>query len=148
MPARKRPTPEDTVTARQTLLDGLARDVDIVELQRELVPLHRGTTPSPARCSSASPPTRWTGAGPAGPTRCPGGATRAVLARAHLPRPGRRVIQEFFFHGVPVEPGDGAQSPGDGSPGPASWPPASGRRTRCRRGGRRTGPGNGRGTRW
>jgi len=59
------------VTARQTLLDGLARDVDIVELQSELVPLYRGTTPSPARCSSASPPTRWTGAGPAGPTRCP-----------------------------------------------------------------------------
>jgi len=29
MPARKRPTPEDTVTARQTLLDGLARDADI-----------------------------------------------------------------------------------------------------------------------
>jgi len=30
MPARKRPTREDTVTARQTLLDGLARDVDIL----------------------------------------------------------------------------------------------------------------------
>jgi len=28
------------VTARQTLLDGLARDVDIVELESELVPLH------------------------------------------------------------------------------------------------------------
>src|SRR5215471_19700821 len=28
-------------------------------------------TPSPARCSSAPPRTRWTGAGPAGPTRCP-----------------------------------------------------------------------------
>ena len=26
MPARKRPTPEDTVTARRVLLDGLARD--------------------------------------------------------------------------------------------------------------------------
>jgi hypothetical protein len=40
MPARKRPTPEDTVTARQTLLDGLARDVDIFELMSELAPLH------------------------------------------------------------------------------------------------------------
>src|SRR5436190_17462546 len=40
MPARKRPTPEDTVTARQTLLDGLARDVDIFELVSELAPLH------------------------------------------------------------------------------------------------------------
>src|SRR5215831_19775451 len=40
MPARKRPTPEDTVTARQILLDGLACDVDIFELESELVPLH------------------------------------------------------------------------------------------------------------
>jgi len=29
MPARKRPAPEATAAARQTLLDGLARDVDI-----------------------------------------------------------------------------------------------------------------------
>ena len=39
------------------------------------------------------------------------------------PRPadmrGRGVIQEFFFDRVPVEPGDGAQPPGDGGPGPA-----------------------------
>jgi hypothetical protein len=40
MPARKRPTPEDTVTARQTLLDGLARDADVFELVSELAPLH------------------------------------------------------------------------------------------------------------
>jgi hypothetical protein len=40
MPARKRPTPKDTVTARQILLDGLARDVDIFELESALVPLH------------------------------------------------------------------------------------------------------------
>jgi hypothetical protein len=40
MPARKRPAPEDAVTARQTLLDGLARDADIFELLRELAPLH------------------------------------------------------------------------------------------------------------
>jgi hypothetical protein len=40
MPARKRPAPEDTVTARRVLLDGLARDVDIFELVSELAPLH------------------------------------------------------------------------------------------------------------
>src|SRR5271170_7025509 len=40
MPARKRPVPEDAVTARQTLLDGLARDADIFELLSELAPLH------------------------------------------------------------------------------------------------------------
>jgi hypothetical protein len=40
MPVRKRPTPEDTVTARRVLLDGLARDADIFELVSELAPLH------------------------------------------------------------------------------------------------------------
>jgi hypothetical protein len=40
------------------------------------------------------------------------------------PRPahmhGRGVIQQFFPDGVPVEPGDGAQPPGDGGARPAS----------------------------
>jgi hypothetical protein len=36
MPARNRPTPEDTVTVRRVLLDGLARDADIFELLGEL----------------------------------------------------------------------------------------------------------------
>ncbi len=40
MPARTRPAPEDAVTARQTLLDGLARDADIFELLSELAPPH------------------------------------------------------------------------------------------------------------
>jgi hypothetical protein len=31
MPGRKRPTPEDAMTARRALLDGLARDADIFE---------------------------------------------------------------------------------------------------------------------
>jgi hypothetical protein len=31
---------------------------------------------------------------------------------------GRGVIEEFFFDGVAVEPGDGRQAPGDGDPGP------------------------------
>src|SRR5580704_7716752 len=40
MSARKWPTPEDTVTARRVLLDGLARDADIFQLVSELAPLH------------------------------------------------------------------------------------------------------------
>jgi hypothetical protein len=40
MPARKRPTHEDTVTARLVLLGGLARDADIFDLVTELAPLH------------------------------------------------------------------------------------------------------------
>jgi hypothetical protein len=39
MPA-KRPTPEDTLTARRILLDGLARDADIFQLMSDLAPLH------------------------------------------------------------------------------------------------------------
>ncbi|HEX6525912.1 MAG TPA: hypothetical protein VF070_38750 [Streptosporangiaceae bacterium] len=31
----------------------------------------------------------------------------------------RGVVQEFLLDGVPVEPGDGAQPPGDGGAGPA-----------------------------
>ena len=40
MPAKKRPTPQDAVTARQILLDGLARDNGIGQLITELAPLH------------------------------------------------------------------------------------------------------------
>ncbi len=40
MAAKKRPTPEDAVTARRILLDGLARDADFSGLMTELAPLH------------------------------------------------------------------------------------------------------------
>jgi hypothetical protein len=40
MPARKLPTPHDAAAARRMLLDGLARDADILELVSELAPLH------------------------------------------------------------------------------------------------------------
>ena len=40
MPARKRPTLEDAGTARQILLDGLARDVGIFEVLSGLASLH------------------------------------------------------------------------------------------------------------
>ena len=89
MPARKRPTFEDTVTARRTLLDGLAHDVDIFELVSELL-RHciLAITLSPAevflRLAADAPDC----AGPAGRPPAPGGTTRAVLARARLPRPG------------------------------------------------------------
>ena len=58
MPFRKAPTPEDTVTARCVLLDGLAGDADIFELVSELAPLHSQDSTFPARCSSTSPRTR------------------------------------------------------------------------------------------
>jgi hypothetical protein len=40
MPGRKQPTPEDAITARRDLLDGLARDADIFEVLNGLAPLH------------------------------------------------------------------------------------------------------------
>jgi len=40
MPARKRPAPQDPVTALRILLDGLARDAGLPELVSELAPLH------------------------------------------------------------------------------------------------------------
>jgi hypothetical protein len=40
MPGRKRPTPEDAVTARRVLIDGLASDADIFEVLSELMPLY------------------------------------------------------------------------------------------------------------
>jgi hypothetical protein len=40
MPASKRPAPEDAVTARRVLLDGLGRGAEVSELVRELAPLH------------------------------------------------------------------------------------------------------------
>jgi len=50
MPAkRKRPTPEDAVTARRILLDGLARDASIAELAGELAPLHPRDNTFPRR---------------------------------------------------------------------------------------------------
>ncbi len=39
---------------------------------------------------------------------------------------GRRVIKEFLFHGVAVEPGHGAQPAGDGGPGAAAGFQAAG----------------------
>jgi len=69
MPARKRPTPEDTVTARQTLLDGLARDVDIFDPLSELAPLHPrdNTFPGEVFIRLAADALDWCGASRANP---------------------------------------------------------------------------------
>src|SRR6185312_751016 len=69
MPARKRPTLEDTVTARRTLLDGLAHDVDIFELVSELVPLHPrdNTFPGEVFLRLAADALDWCGASRADP---------------------------------------------------------------------------------
>ncbi len=69
MPARKPPTPQDTVTARQTLLAGLARDADIFELLSELGPLHppNNTFPGEVFLHVAADALNWCGASRADP---------------------------------------------------------------------------------
>jgi hypothetical protein len=69
MPARKRPTPGDTVTARRVLLDGLARDAGIFELVSELAPLHPrdNTFPGEVFIRVAADALDWCGASRADP---------------------------------------------------------------------------------
>jgi hypothetical protein len=69
MPARKRPTPEDTVTARRVLLDGLARDTGIFELVSEVAPLHPrdSTFPGEVFIRVAADALAWCGASRADP---------------------------------------------------------------------------------
>jgi hypothetical protein len=64
MPARKRPTAEDTVTARRILLDGLTRDADIFDLAGELAPLHprNNTFPGEVFLHLAADALGWCGA--------------------------------------------------------------------------------------
>jgi len=69
MPARKRPVPEDAVTARQILLAGLARDADIFELVSELALLHPrdNTFPGEVFLRLAADALNWCGASRADP---------------------------------------------------------------------------------
>ncbi len=69
MAARKRPTPEDAATARQILLDGLARDADTFELLSELAPLHPrdNTFPGEVLLRLAADALDWCGANRADP---------------------------------------------------------------------------------
>jgi len=69
MPARKRPTNEDAGTARQVLLDGLARDAEVLELVSELAPLHPrdNTFPGEVFLRLAADALDWCGASRADP---------------------------------------------------------------------------------
>jgi hypothetical protein len=69
MPARNRAAPEDAVTVRRVLLDGLARDADIFELVSELAPLHPrdNTFPGEVFIRGAADALDWYGASRADP---------------------------------------------------------------------------------
>jgi hypothetical protein len=87
MPVRKRPTSEDTVTARRVLLDGLARDADIFDLVSELAPLHPrdNTFPGEVFLHLAADALNWCRANRTDPLPV-GRTTRAIPARDRLPR--------------------------------------------------------------
>jgi hypothetical protein len=69
MPGRKRPAPEDAVTARRPLLDGLARDADIFEVLSGLARLHPryDTFPGEVFIDLAADALEWCGASRAEP---------------------------------------------------------------------------------
>jgi hypothetical protein len=69
MPGKKRPAPEDAMTARRVLLDGLARDADIFEVLDGLVPLHprNDTFPGEVFLNLAADALQWCGASRAEP---------------------------------------------------------------------------------
>jgi hypothetical protein len=84
MPARKRSTPEDAVTARRILLDGLARDADVVELVSELALLHPrdNTFPGEVFLRLAADALDWCGARRADPLSLEGLRERFLPERA------------------------------------------------------------------
>jgi hypothetical protein len=94
MPARKRPTLEDTAP-RRILLDGLARDADIFELMSELAPLHprNNTFPGEVLLHVAADALDWCRASRADPLppRCgpDGGTGEAVGGPSGADRQGR-----------------------------------------------------------
>ena len=69
MPARNLPTPQDAATARQILLNGLARDSEEAELVGELAPLHPrdNTFPGEVLLQVAADALDWCGASRADP---------------------------------------------------------------------------------
>ncbi|HUK73571.1 MAG TPA: hypothetical protein VLW50_33315 [Streptosporangiaceae bacterium] len=72
MPARKRPTPEDAVTARRVLLGGLGDGTELFGLLGELEPLHprNDTFPGEVFLYLAADALDWCGASRAGPLSC------------------------------------------------------------------------------
>jgi hypothetical protein len=69
MPATKRPAPRDAATARQILLDGLARGTSLADLVSELAPLHprNNTFPGEIFLSLAAEALAWCGASQSDP---------------------------------------------------------------------------------
>ena len=93
------------MTARQTLLDGLARDVDIVELESELVPLHPrdNTFPGEVFLRLAADALDWCGTSRADPLPLEGLRERFLPERTFRGRQNSRfqyaVMAAAALHG-------------------------------------------------
>jgi hypothetical protein len=105
MPARKRPTAEDAITARRVLLDGLARDADIFELVSELAPLHPqdSTFPGEVFLRAAADALDWCAARRADPLPLEGLRERFLPERAFRGRQNSKfqyaVLAAAALHG-------------------------------------------------
>lgn len=93
MPAKKRPTPEDAITARRILLDGLARDNDLFELMSELAPMHprHNTFPGEVFLGLAADALAWCGASQADPVPLEGMRERFLPECAFRGRENRKL---------------------------------------------------------
>jgi hypothetical protein len=105
MPARKRPTPQDAVTARRVLLDGMARDARVSELAGELASLHPryNTFPGEVLLQVAADALAWCGASRADPLALEGMAERFLPECAFRGQQGKKlqfaVLAAAALHG-------------------------------------------------
>jgi hypothetical protein len=105
MPAKKRPTPQDAVTARQILLDGLARGDDIFEFMTGLAALHprHNTFPGEVFLRVAADALEWGGASQADPVPLEGMRERFLPECSFRGRENRKlqfaVLAAAALHG-------------------------------------------------
>jgi hypothetical protein len=94
MPARKPPTAQDAAAAREILLDGLANDVDLVEILNQLAPLHprNNTFPGEVLLRLAADALDWAGIDQAHPIDLAGMRER-LLPEASVTGRDRRKLQ-------------------------------------------------------
>ena len=150
MPGRKRPTPEDAVTARHALLDGLARDADIVEVLSGLAPLHprNDTFPGEVFLDLAADALEWCGASRAEPLPLEGLRERFLPEASFRGRQNAKlqyaVLAAAAVHGgtgpdrtCSMRAPRGRPTTSGSTPctrrSPTSVPPPAGRASRCAR---------------
>ena len=105
VPAPKPPTAQDTATARQILLDGVAHDVDVFEILNQLAPLHprNNTFPGEVFIPLAADALDWAGVDRAHPVDLAGMRDR-FLPECSFHGRDRRKLQ-FAVHAAAAKHG-------------------------------------------